>query len=183
MHLRIIYLAALVMVWPNVIRAEEMPNTLGLFEHICIGSRLDVSVLEKSIEAVVSQFKIRSMPMQLDMLRMANLDAKKGWGLAATDKSFVVTYAEKNMPDGVSRSCGVTVEADQYAEAKTFIEGRFKSRKIVEEIQGSYRIVLYEVALMGFQRPMLMSIQSLDPKVMKEKITAVAFFEHPSKGR
>lgn len=175
--MKIAYVAALVIALPAGLRSAETPNTNGIFDHLCIGSRLDAGALEKGVEVAAPQLNLRIMALPIEMLRVSNPDTKRGWGLVANNQSFIVSYAEKSMPNGMSRSCAVTVEADEYVSLKSFIETRYKSKKLIDELQGSYRVAAYEVSLMGFQSTMLISIQSIDPKMMKERMTTISFFE------
>ncbi|WP_192255045.1 hypothetical protein [Mesorhizobium silamurunense] len=165
---------------PSAACAGEGGKLEALVEDICIGGRLDESLLGTMVKQVAQFYEMKVKELALDDLRLAMPEATSGWGIYAGDEAFIISFARKPANPGTSQSCTITTKTSDTAGIKAFVEQKFRSRKMVDETQGSSSIIAYELALLGFSKPLYLSVQtskSTDPRL---QFTSVSVYDVPN---
>ncbi|MFK0690893.1 hypothetical protein ACFX5Q_22215 [Mesorhizobium sp. IMUNJ 23033] len=178
--LKSILMAAALAALPSLAYAMDGGKLEDLLENICIGGRLDESLLGPMVKQTAQFYKMEVTELALDDLRLAMPEATSGWGLNDGDEAFIVSFARKPANPGTSQSCTITTENSNASGIKTFIEQKFRSRKMAEEIQGSSLVIAYQLDLIGSPKPLFLSIQiskSADPRL---QFTSVSVYDVPN---
>lgn len=178
--MKAIVVAAAMGLLPSIAHTREAGKLERLMEDVCIGGHLNEELLGPMVEAAASFYKMTAKELAVSDLRLVNPDTTSGWGLHDADETFIVSFARKPANTGTSRSCTVGTKSSDAAAIREFIEEKFKSRKIIDESQGSSSIVVYVLDLIGFERPLFLSIQtskSTDPRL---QMTSVSIYDDPS---
>lgn len=151
----------------------------GLFENICIGSRLDEKLLEPFVKQTAGHFGAKSMKMEPEMLPSVNPDATSGWLIGKDDRSFAIAFAKKIVDGKPSISCSIVTQADDKAVAdlQKHIETTFKTRKIADQKQGGTTIAVYSAELLGFSSPKNFSVQQVHAGAGLDGMVMVSFFD------
>lgn len=161
----------------STISAAAADKTItDLLENVCIASQLNRDLVKPNLVAMTDALGYRIADFPPENFRMLNPDAKMGWGIAAGDSQYLLFYSEKILSFGVSRSCTVANETDDSEPLRTFVKEKYDARLITDQRQGSFRITAFEVTMIGFEKPMLFTIQATEPGA-QPMVSTISFFE------
>jgi hypothetical protein len=133
----------------------------NVFDRVCIGSQLERDVIQTLTKAFAEIGKHRHQALPDEMLRATNPDNKAGWGITNGKTAVKVSYAEKQAPGFISRSCAASDPSLRYADAIKFVETSYRVQPMGEQQQGSSQVALYAVELLGaVGKKLALSVQS-----------------------
>lgn len=156
--------------------SEEKLTISRVFDNICVASHLNKNLIEGMVGSVADYFGMKVSELTIDVLRQTNPDNVEGWGISGEKIAFIVTFAEKKMSYGTSRSCAVASEKSDANLLRAYIEENYQIKKIVDQRQGGSMVSVYRADLLGFEDPMYISLQE-DKSV---GIVFISFFENAS---
>jgi hypothetical protein len=156
--------------------APDINDVIRAFDAICVSSQLDEKYITKTVDLFAKQTGSKLARVDDEILKMASPGNKIGWAIANTITPFIVSYGERRDGAFLSRSCGISVGDIPQDIVISTIEKRYKVTKIIDEVQGVSKILVYTVNLFGYgDQRVVISIQASDI----EKMSIISLFEIP----
>ncbi|MGF6254093.1 hypothetical protein [Ensifer sp. LBL] len=160
--------------------ASETGTFTDLFESVCIGSQLKPDLVSTILTQAASFYGMQLKELPQEHVVTLAAGAQRGWGIAKdASEAFVVVVGQRTMDNGkLSNNCAITKQGVGGAdEVKSFVERKFKSKKILEQAQGSSDVAVYGVELLGFDKKAAIGIQSTQGSDPNLSMLMLSLFE------
>lgn len=140
--------------------AADVSNYQVVFETVCIGSSLDKTKIEPLVKFVADRLKGSILAMSEQEVALSGPDNKEGWTVKVGPKAIIITRGEKRLGSFESSSCTVSIRQDDSAEIIRFVETLYRTKKMVDEVQGLSQFRLYTADLIGLNGKYAIGVQS-----------------------
>jgi len=143
-----------------------------LFEAVCVGSGLVAQNVEPLARAWIVAKGMEMIKIPDEQFPIIGAGTKEAWGIKGNQSAYIISRGEKAADSFVSISCSVAIQDVKSKDITDYLERHYRLRKITEEVQGTNNISIYSASLLGYTKPIALSIQSV------HDITVVSLFDH-----